>query len=238
MRKYIFAIFFLCLSATIDKPFAQKTVPKSPNTVPTAQVTKLQNKADSLQYSLGAFLASWVVNNGFTINNAALFSRGFDDVLQNRPRLIPDSTIAPGIAAYQELAQKALAAQQELQLFSSLKDKPGIGSFPNGVKYLILKTGKGVRPSETDSIVLHMVAKLPNGTVVEDTYKTQQPFNTRPAAFFPGLNDALQNMPAGSKWTLYVPAVLAYNDKGTAQIPPNSALVLEVELVEVRPSKK
>lgn len=233
--KTIFFLLAICLTVS---SIAQKTVPKSNNPQLVSQVTKLQSKGDSLQYSLGAFLASWVVNNGFTINNAALFSRGFDDVLQNRPRLIPDSTIAPGIAAYQESAQKALATQQELQLFASLKDKPGIGSFPNGVKYLILKTGKGNRPSETDSIVLHMVAKLPNGTVVEDTYKTQQPFNTRPAAFFPGLNDALQNMPAGSKWTLYVPAVLAYNDKGTAQIPPNSALVLEVELLEVRPFKK
>ncbi len=109
--------------------------------------------------------------------------------------------------------------------------------FPNGVRYIILKIGKGVRPVESDSILVNLIAKLPDGTVVEDTYQTKKPFATTPSGFFPGLNEALQNMTEGSRWQLFIPSVLAYGNKGTAQIPPNSALIIEVELIEVKPVK-
>jgi FKBP-type peptidyl-prolyl cis-trans isomerase len=130
------------------------------------------------------------------------------------------------------------ARQQEQLLFSTIKDKPGVGMFPTGVRYVVLKAGKGQRPLETDSIKLHLIAKLPDGTVVEDTYQTNKPFSATAGSFFPGLNDALQNMPEGSKWQVFVPSNLAYADKGTTLIPPYSALILEVELLEVKPSKK
>ena len=83
-----------------------------------------------------------------------------------------------------------------------------------------------------------MIAKLPDGTVVEDTYKSNKPFAAFPTSFFPGLNETLLEMGEGARWTLYIPSVLAYGEKGTALIPPNSALILEVELLEVRPAKK
>jgi FKBP-type peptidyl-prolyl cis-trans isomerase FklB len=231
MKKTILVIaFFITLNT-----YAQKQPPKTNGTVPPV---KLATSADSMQYVLGAFMGLWLTNNGFVVNNQALFLRGFEDIFQNRTRIIPDSVIALRVTAYQEAAQKGLAAQQEQQLFASMKDKPGIGMFPNGVRYIVLKTGKGARPLETDSIVLHLTARLINGTVVEDTYQTKKPFETRPAAFFPGLNDALQMMSEGSKWQLFIPSVLAYGDKGTAMIPPHSALIIEAELVEVRPVKK
>ena len=74
-------------------------------------------------------------------------------------------------------------------------------------------------------------------TVVEDTYRDKKPFTATPASFFPGLKTTLEEMQQGSIWTIYVPAVLAYGEKGTSLIPPNSALVLEVELLEVKINK-
>ncbi len=231
LLKYLIVLIliFAFNSASAQKPVLKAAVPTG-----NVQSIKLQNKEDSLQYILGSFIGLWINNNGFAITNSNLFSKGLDDILQNRPRTIPDSAIAPLIAFYQQANQKTIAFKQEQLMFATIKDKPGIGMFPNGVRYSILNTGKGRRPSETDSIVLHLIAKLPDGTVVEDTYQSKKPFNATTSSFFPGLNDALQNMPQGSKWQLFIPSALAYAEKGTSLIPPYSALILEVELLEVR----
>ncbi len=215
---------------------AQKQSAKGNNNVQAP--VKLVSALDTMQYTLGAFVAQWINNNGFLISNPALFLKGMDDMFQNKPRLIADSTIGPRVAAYQQATQKGRAIRQEQQLFAALKDKPGIGILPNGVHYLILKTGKGVHPDEKDSVVINFIAKLADGTVVEDTYQAKKPLVTMLANLFPGLSDPLQMMTEGSKWQLFIPAVLAYGEKSTTLIPPNSALVIEAELVAVRTPKK
>ncbi len=218
--------------------YAQKPVAKSPVSNISLQKLKLQTREDSIQYTLGAFMALWIVNNGFTISNPTLFSRGLDDIFQNRTRVIPDSVIESNLITYRGSVQKVKASRDEQLLFATIKDKPGVGMFPNGVRYIILNNGKGARPAATDSIVLHLIAKLPDGTVVEDTYRANKPFDATPASFFIGLNESLQMMTEGSKWQLFIPSSLAYAEKGTTLIPPNSALVLDVELLTVHPQKK
>lgn len=231
MKKLVL-VFMLAVSFS---GYGQKTPPKNTATVPPV---KLVSTADSMNYMLGAFMGLWISNNALTVDNPSLFLRGFDDIFQNRPRVIPDSLVPLRVTAYQQAMQKGRAILQEQQLFASLKDRPGIGMFPNGVRYIILKTGKGARPFETDSIVLNLTARLIDGTIVEDTYQSKKPFETRPSAFFPGLNEALQQMPEGSKWQMFIPAVLAYGDKTTGLIPPNSALIIEAELVAVKPARR
>ena len=121
----------------------------------------------------------------------------------------------------------------------SAKKKFGIWVLPTGVRYVMLKTGKGPHPEEKDTMVISLVAKLADGMiVVENTYQTKTPFVTTLAGLFPGLSDPLQLMAEGSKWQLFIPSVLAYGEKGNGLIPPNSALIIEVELVEVRAPKK
>lgn len=225
---------FLCGFFLLMNGIAQKTLSKPANTLPV----KLKDAADTMQYTLGVFVAQWMNSNGFLISNTSLFLRGVDDILQNRPRTIPDSTVGSRITAYQKTIQRSRVVQQELQLFNSLKDKPGVGTLPNGVKYIILKTGKGAHPSEKDTLVINMIARLADGTLVEDTYQAKKPFITTLAGLFPGLNDPMQLMVEGSIWQLFIPAVLAYGDRGTTLIPPNSALIIEAELIEIRPPRK
>lgn len=229
-------IVFSCLFFV--KGQAQQAGTKPAVKTNTTPKIKLQTREDSVQYTIGAFMALWIVNNGFTISNPTLFSRGLDDIFQNRSRVIPDSVLESNLVTYRESVQKTKASRDEQLLFSTIKDKPGVGMFPNGVRYIILNNGKGARPASNDSIVLHLIAKLPDGTVVEDTYQAKKPFDATPASFFIGLNESLQMMTEGSKWQLFVPASLAYAEKGTRLIPPNSALVLDVELLTVKPLRK
>ncbi len=221
------------------KGYSQKQADKKKEVpVQTPVQVKLNNASDTMQYTIGAYLAQWINRNGFAINNPSLFIKGMDDVFANKIKLVPDSLIAPLINMYQQFSRKEMASKLEQQLFAEIKDKPGIGMFPNGVRYTILKAGKGPRPYEKDSISINLIAKLPDGTVVEDTYQAKKPFAATPTSFFPGLNETLLEMGEGAKWTIYVPSVLAYGEKGTSLIPPNSALILEVELLEVKPAKK
>lgn len=231
MKKIISIIgFFLTLAVQAQKPVSKPAGAGLSN-------VKLKNGADSMQYILGSYIAQWIMGNGFSITNPSLFANGMDNVFQNKSRLVPDSIITPLLDTYLQANQKNIAAKQEQKLFESIKDKPGIGMFPNGVRYMVLQTGKGPHPSETDSIIINMIAKLADGTVVEDTYQSKKPFEAKASSFFPGMNDALLLMTEGSRWQLYIPSALAYGDKSTALIPANSPLVIEVELVKVRTIK-
>ncbi len=221
-----------------NKLVAQKQPVKADNPAGT-QSLKLVSPADTMQYTIGAFIAQWMNNNGFVVSNKNLFLKGMEDVFLGKTLAIPDSTITPRMTAYQQNTQREKAQAQEMQLFAAIRNKPGIGMLPNGVRYVILKTGKGPHAEEKDTLVINILAKLADGvTVVEDTYKTGKPFVTTLAGLFPGLSEPLQMMAEGSKWQLFIPSVLAYGDKGTTLIPPNSALVIEAELVAVKPAKK
>ena len=123
----------------------------------------------------------------------------------------------------------------EEQLFEALKGKPGIGALPNGVHYLVLEEGSGIRPTANDSIVFSAVGVFPDGTLFEDTRKNEQPIKNITSGLIPGLNTAIQLMPEGSKWRIFIPSALAYGTVGLPNIiPPNTALVFDITLEEVK----
>jgi FKBP-type peptidyl-prolyl cis-trans isomerase FklB len=227
MKKYVLACFLLCSLYAASQKAPVKPIGSSP--------VKLVLPADSTQYALGAFIGLWITNNGLAITNSSLFQNGLNDILQNKARLIPDSLISPRIDAYMQSMVKNKGIQQEKELFASLRDIPGVGMFPSGVRYIVFRTGPGARPMSKDSILINLIAKLPDGTVVEDTYQAKKPFRATTSSFFPGLNEALQLMTEGSRWQLYIPAAQAYGEKSMGLIPANSALIIEVELLKVQP---
>ncbi|GAI72450.1 unnamed protein product [marine sediment metagenome] len=228
-------ITFAALLITINISAQQQPV-KSTDVPQT--VVKLSSPADTLQYTLGAFIGQWMVKNGFAINDPVLFKRGMDDVLQNKPLAVNDTTIVPRIAAHQLTTRNERSRQMEEQLFAALKGKSGIGVLPNGVHYLVLEEGNGIRPTAKDSIVINAVGVFPDGTVFEDTRK-KKPIKNITSGLIPGLNTAIQLMPEGSVWRIFVPSALAYGPAGLSNlIPPYTALVFDITLVEVKVSKE
>lgn len=228
--KLPFALFkylgSMLLILSIQSAFAQK--PKADT------VTRLKNREDSVQYALGAFLGLWVINNGFTVINPTTFLAGMDEMFRDKPnRPINDSSILPIIREYRKKNQLTIAKNQEESLFDFLKEKPGIGKLPSGVKYTVLKEGRGVRPADNDSIIIHFRGALADKTVFEDTYVKNIPLLTKPNLLIPGLQEAITMMSQGAIWEIYIPASLAYGEKGTDNIPPNSALIIVIQLMEV-----
>ncbi|MCU0473678.1 MAG: FKBP-type peptidyl-prolyl cis-trans isomerase [Bacteroidales bacterium] len=236
--KKIQVVPLVLLSLTLQ---AQQTPTTTSATKPgTTQTTmvRLTSKSDTLQYSLGAFIGQWMAKNGFAVTNQVLFKRGMDDVLQNKKLAVTDTTIAPIIAAYQLSTQNARSRQMEEQLFASLKGKPGVGVLPNGVHYIVIKTGTGIRPTAQDSIVINAIGVFPDGAVFEDTFQKKKTITTLTGNLIPGLNETVQLMPEGSAWRIFIPSVLAYGSAGLANvIPPNMALIFDITLMEVKAKK-
>lgn len=233
MKSTIITLAALLITINIS---AQQQPVKSTDVPQT--VVKLISPADTLQYTLGAFIGQWMVKNGFAINDPVLFKRGMDDVLQNKPLVVNDTTIVPRIAAHQLTTRNERSRQMEEQLFAALKGKSGIGVLPNGVHYLALEEGNGIRPTAKDSIVINAVGVFPDGTVFEDTRK-KKPIKNITSGLIPGLNTAIQLMPEGSVWRIFVPSALAYGPAGLSNlIPPYTALIFDITLVEVKGNKE
>jgi FKBP-type peptidyl-prolyl cis-trans isomerase len=234
IKIILFSSMILLFTASIH---AQQQIAKP--ATPAQSAVKLLTTADTLQYSLGAFIGEWMVRNSFNVTNPTLFKRGMDDVLQNKKLAVTDSTIAPIVSAYQMATQNARSRLMEDQLFAALKGKPGVGALPSGVHYIVIKIGTGSRPTVADSVELNAIGIFPDGTVFEDTFQKKQTIKTMTGSLIPGLNETLQLMPEGSVWRIFIPSALAYGPSGLSNvIPPNSALVFDITLMAVKPVKK
>jgi FKBP-type peptidyl-prolyl cis-trans isomerase len=232
VKFFLFGISLMMISSLISaqQPTKSTSVQNTP--------MKLTSAADTVQYTLGAFIGQWFVKNGFGISNQALFKRGMDDVMQKKPLAMPDTIIAPLVANYQLIVQSARSRQLEDQLFAALKGKPGVGVLPNGVHYIVVKAAQGIRPTAADTVVINAIGVFPDGTVFEDTFKKKQPITTATNKLIPGLSETIQLMPVGSVWRVFVPSVLGYGPAGVPNlIPPNTALVYDITLMEVKGKK-
>jgi FKBP-type peptidyl-prolyl cis-trans isomerase len=229
--KYIpiLGVLFFMQALHAQKATTQKNTPLP---------VKLKNRADSIQYALGAYMGRYMIIGGFQTVNLDYFLPGMNDAYQNKTKLINDSVIYSLITNYQSETQKQRGKELEAQLFGAIKDRPGIGKLPSGVQYTIIKPGeKGVKPLETDSVIINYKGTLPDGFVFENTYLNKAPVRTTPGTVIPGLNEVLQLMTTGATWQVFIPAAQAYGEKGNGNIPPNSAVMITVELLEIRNKK-
>ena len=114
------------------------------------------------------------------------------------------------------------------------KTKPGVTTLPDGLQYKIIAEGKGAQPTRTDTVTVHYAGTLIDGTEFDSSYKRGQPTSFPVGAVIPGWVEALQLMKVGSTWELYIPANLAYGERGAPpSIGPNQVLIFKVELLGI-----
>lgn len=119
------------------------------------------------------------------------------------------------------------------------KSKEGVVTLPDGLEYKILTAGTGPKPTPTDSVVCNYRGTLINGTEFDSSYKRGQPATFGVSQVIKGWTEALQLMPVGSKWQLFIPANLAYGPRGAgAEIGPDATLIFEVELLSIQDKTK
>jgi len=141
----------------------------------------------------------------------------------------------------QEKAQQASAANKtEGEAFlAANKSKDGVVTLPSGLQYKILTAGTGPKPTASDSVKCNYRGTLIDGKEFDSSYKRGQPATFEVGQVIKGWTEALQLMPVGSKWQIFVPSSLGYGERGAgAEIGPNATLIFEVELLSIEEKKK
>jgi len=115
------------------------------------------------------------------------------------------------------------------------KNKPGVVTLKDGLQYKVITEGKGVNPTENDIVTVHYSGKLIDGTEFDSSYKRGEPTSFPVSGVIPGWTEALKLMKVGSTWELYIPASLAYGERGAPPaIGPNETLIFTVNLIDAK----
>ncbi len=179
----------------------------------------------------------------------AILARGLKDALAGGKTLLTEEE---GQAALTEMQNDLRKKQQEKMqeagaankkegdaFLVANKGKDGVVALPSGLQYKILKEGTGAKPAAADSVVCNYRGTLIDGKEFDSSYKRGQPATFPVSGVIKGWTEALQLMPVGSKWQLFVPADLAYGDRGAGpDIGPDSTLIFEVELLSIQEKSK
>jgi len=199
---------------------------------------KLKNGVDSVSYALGILFGKNIQSSGFQTINADIFGQTVQKVIHNEAlEMTPDEANAIVNRQYQKIQQ--LKYEKNLKdgraFLNNNKNAPGVVTLPSGLQYRIVRQGTGAKPAANDKVTVHYQGTFIDGTVFESSVERNQPIELTVSHVIPGWIEALQLMPVGSKWILYIPSELAYgeNPRPGGPIEPNSALIFEVELLSI-----
>src|SRR5271169_1286501 len=230
--------------ATAAKSTAAATKPHTTTAAKTTQPLTLKTQKDKLSYAIGMNIGQGMKKDSLDIDPAIL-SRGLKDAMSGVKLLMTDDEAKAVITEFRaEMMKKKQAEAQQVgeanklegqQFLAANKAKPGVVTLPSGLQYKVLKEGTGPKPTAADTVVCNYRGTLINGTEFDSSYKGGQPASFGVGQVIKGWTEALQLMPVGSKWQVFVPSDLAYGSRSPApQIGPNSTLVFEIDLVSIQ----
>ena len=207
----------------------------------------LKNEKDKVSYSIGVDIGARMKKQSIDVDMDIL-AKGLKDAYSGSKTLMTEQEVHETLAAYQK---EMMAKQQEHMkimgeknkkegeaFLAANKKKEGVITLPSGFQYKAIKEGTGKTPKATDTVTVNYRGTLIDGTEFDSSYKRGQPATFRVNGVIAGWTEALQLMKEGSKWELFIPANLAYGERGAgAAIGPNAVLIFEVELISVKPAE-
>lgn len=253
--------------ATTTQPATTSPATPSPSTPAKAQTSTskrsttaskstttvtLKTEKEKFSYALGMKTGQRMAetfNKESVPYDSAILARGLKDGLSGSKTLLTDEEAQAAIKAVQEdvgkkqqekMQEAATANKKEGNAFlAGNKGKEGVVTLPSGLEYKIVKEGTGPKPMANDTVVCNYRGTLIDGKEFDSSYKRGQPATFPVSGVIKGWTEALQLMPVGSKWQLFIPPDLAYGDRGAgADIGPDSTLVFEVELLSIQDKSK
>jgi FKBP-type peptidyl-prolyl cis-trans isomerase len=230
------------------KPSQSTAAGSTRKPVTKSQPFSLKTPKDKTSYAMGMNIGTGLRKQGIDID-AAIMARGLRDAFSNGKTLLSEEEVHNILTQLQndirkkqqEFAQVAGEAnkKQGLAFLEANKTKEGVVTLPSGLQYKVLQAGTGPKPAATDTVVCNYRGTLLDNTEFDSSYKRGQPATFPVSGVIKGWTEALQLMPVGSKWQLFIPADLAYGDRGAGgQIGPGSTLIFEVELVSIQSTEK
>jgi FKBP-type peptidyl-prolyl cis-trans isomerase len=230
MKQRYFALVIMSLIAT---------------PVMATDATSPLSQEDKLSYSLGHNIGTTLKQQEIAVE-LKTFAKGIEDGLTNssQPLLTQEEMadvlkvfqrerISKKMASFKEESDKNLKAGEEFLAANGKKE--GVVTLPSGLQYKVITEGTGKTPKATDSVTTHYRGTLIDGTEFDSSYKRGEPASFEVGGVIAGWTEALQLMKEGAKWQLFVPAKLAYGQRGAGEkIGPNATLIFEVELLSVK----
>jgi FKBP-type peptidyl-prolyl cis-trans isomerase len=211
--------------------------------VESDEATQADNSAKQ-GYALGMQVGGQIKSAESGIDIDA-FLEGFQDVMAGRePKISEAEATQLRMEFARAVQEKRLAerdqegsnnAEEGAQFLAANAEKEGVQTIESGLQYVILEEGTGPLPTAEDTVKVHYKGSLISGVEFDSSYRRNQPATFGVTGVIPGWTEALQLMPVGSKWRLFIPPELAYGERGAgARIGPNSTLIFEVELIEIQ----
>ena len=216
--------------------------------VKTAAPLTLKTDKDKISYAIGLNVGKAMKRDGVDVDPDIL-TRAIKDVFSDAKLLLTDQEAQTTLTALQgDLRKKQELQQQQLaetnkkegdEFLAANKTKEGVVTLPSGLQYKIVQEGAGPKPAAADTVTVNYRGTLLNGTEFDSSFKRGQPASFSVGQIIKGWTEALELMPVGSKWQLFIPADLAYGDRGAGNdIGPGETLIFEVELVSIGEEKK
>lgn len=218
-------------------------------TVLVAQDNKpdLKDKKQKISYSIGVDIGNNFKRNEIDVDPKAL-AAGLADAIAGKT-LLTEEEMRNTLNDFSAELKTKFQDKQKQQGQDNLKKgeeflaenakKEGVKVTKSGLQYQVIKSGKGKTPKATDTVKTHYHGTLIDGTVFDSSVERNEPAVFPVNGVIPGWTEALQMMKEGDKWRLFIPAKLAYGERGAGQkIQPNSVLIFDIELLEVLPADK
>lgn len=240
------AIAIACLTAS--QSFAQttkkttssstapkKTAPAAPKPAQPALV--LKTPGDSLSAAIGVSFSNSIMSQGIEGLNTDVLTKTITQALNGKPAAFGPEEANKFISEYFRKMQEEKGAVVRIEgekFLEENKKKDSVKTTASGLQYKVIKMGTGPMPTATDKVKTHYHGTLIDGTVFDSSVQRGEPVEFPVNGVIKGWTEALQLMPVGSKWKLFIPYDLAYGERAAGpQIPAYSALVFEVELLEI-----
>lgn len=201
------------------------------------QEMELKTELDSISYGLGVSIAKNLKDQGITELNATALAKGLEDAVEGSDLKLQEAEIGAMLNTYMQkkAEEKSKVVIEAGQKFLAENAKrPEVTTLPSGLQYEIITAGTGAIPTAADQVTTHYTGRLVDGTVFDSSVERGQPATFPVGGVIKGWTEALQLMPEGSKWKLYIPYDLAYGERGAgAQIGPYSTLIFDIELITI-----
>ncbi|MGN6416207.1 MAG: FKBP-type peptidyl-prolyl cis-trans isomerase [Pseudobacter sp.] len=246
MKRSILFTAICCVAlgavAQTKKPVAAKPATKTASKPVAKPVAKpatavaLKNATDSFSYAIGLSLASFYKQQGITDINNQMVTKAIADQKSGKP-LMNDMQMQMCIMNHmQAIKAKSSGPNKKAgeEFLAANKKRPGVKTTASGLQYEVIDEGSGPIPTAADEVRVHYAGTLIDGKEFDSSIKRGEPITFAVTGVIAGWTEALQLMPQGSKWKLFIPSELAYGDNGAGpDIKPGSALIFEVSLLEV-----
>ncbi len=207
----------------------------------------LKTDKDKQSYAIGMNIGKSIHRDGVDVDPNILL-RGMKDALAGGKTVLTDDEAKAVMANLSANLRKQQAEKEQVTadankkagdaFLAENKTKEGVVTLPSGLQYKILTQGTGPKPTATDTVVCNYKGRLLDNTEFDSSYARNQPLTIPVAGVIKGWTEALQLMPVGSKWQLFIPSDLAYGPQAKGPIGPNSTLIFEVELLSIQPKNE